>query len=282
MTENAPEQASYDDLLTSSRDEIRRIERSMKDLRRERDKRTKVIHDAINASGGYTSRWDDDDSKNDRKVKSWEDGLAALDEYDRERGYKVDTIIGPERNVYVEVPLGHTLDRETGDLTYVGEGRDTFKGELQDLINKYSQEIFSNTPDWILASYLDKVLSAGHELIMDREVYYDVHMEPGKKWHSEPIVVAPYDYSEEDAPKVGSGKPDGEGGYYAEDDTDYDPAEPEEEIELPPMTHDPETATPLGYTDIVVAEESKLGHKKFVELIADPFAPRKIKDNPQA
>jgi len=34
----------------------------------------------------------------------------------------------------------------------------TFKKELTELINKHSLENESNTPDWILAQYLDRCL----------------------------------------------------------------------------------------------------------------------------
>jgi len=48
----------------------------------------------------------------------------------------------------------------------------TFKRELQSLINSYSMENGSNTPDWILAEYLQKCLDAFDEAVRLREKWY--------------------------------------------------------------------------------------------------------------
>ena len=47
-----------------------------------------------------------------------------------------------------------------------------FQKELQDLINKYSQESGSDTPDWILAEYLADCLTALNAAIIKREQWY--------------------------------------------------------------------------------------------------------------
>ena len=50
----------------------------------------------------------------------------------------------------------------------------TFEEELRGLINKYCRENVSDTPDFILAEYLDGCLSAFDKAVLMR-----------RKWHSE-------------------------------------------------------------------------------------------------
>jgi len=52
------------------------------------------------------------------------------------------------------------------------EPRHTFLGELEQLINKYSQENQSNTPDFILAGYLEDCLKAYNMAVQAREKWY--------------------------------------------------------------------------------------------------------------
>jgi len=47
-----------------------------------------------------------------------------------------------------------------------------FEEALQDLINKYSRENGSDTPDFILASYLDRCLSTFDITVRRREHWY--------------------------------------------------------------------------------------------------------------
>ena len=47
-----------------------------------------------------------------------------------------------------------------------------FYKELEGLINKYSKENASNTPDWILAQYLLGCLSAFEMATQQRETWY--------------------------------------------------------------------------------------------------------------
>ena len=47
-----------------------------------------------------------------------------------------------------------------------------FYKELEVLINKYSKENASNTPDWILAQYLLGCLSAFETATQQRETWY--------------------------------------------------------------------------------------------------------------
>lgn len=47
-----------------------------------------------------------------------------------------------------------------------------FKKELEELINRYSMENRSNTPDYILAQYLFACLMAFNEATTSREVWH--------------------------------------------------------------------------------------------------------------
>ncbi len=50
---------------------------------------------------------------------------------------------------------------------------DNFIGELSTLINKYSKENGSNTPDYILANYLNDCLLLFNKAVMKRSEFYD-------------------------------------------------------------------------------------------------------------
>ena len=49
---------------------------------------------------------------------------------------------------------------------------DTFERELETLINRYSQENGSNTPDFILAQFLLGCLAAWNAAVQRREEWY--------------------------------------------------------------------------------------------------------------
>lgn len=53
-----------------------------------------------------------------------------------------------------------------------------FRGELQSLINKCSQENGSDTPDFILAAYLDDCLKAFNSAVQNRESWYGRNKQP--------------------------------------------------------------------------------------------------------
>lgn len=57
-----------------------------------------------------------------------------------------------------------------------------FEQELQCLLNRYSQEEKSNTPDFMLATYLQRCLAAFNEATNNRDCWYGVHLEPGYKY----------------------------------------------------------------------------------------------------
>lgn len=62
---------------------------------------------------------------------------------------------------------------------------DTFERELVGLINRYSQENESDTPDYILANYLLDCLAAYNRALQIRE-----------RWYSRPINNARLTYDE--------------------------------------------------------------------------------------
>lgn len=63
------------------------------------------------------------------------------------------------------------------------EGRPTLEQELTSLLNRYSQENGSNTPDYVLAGYLLMSLKAWHEATKKRDRFYGVRLRPG--WRTE-------------------------------------------------------------------------------------------------
>lgn len=52
----------------------------------------------------------------------------------------------------------------------------TFQEELENLINRYSQETGSDTPDFILAKYLYECLEAFNTALQRREKHYGRRM----------------------------------------------------------------------------------------------------------
>lgn len=76
----------------------------------------------------------------------------------------------------------------------------SFQQELEQLINKYSQESGSNTPDFILARYLNGCLGAFNEAVESRELWY------GRKPAEAPVEVAQQLGDPDEIPNVeGSG-----------------------------------------------------------------------------
>lgn len=50
--------------------------------------------------------------------------------------------------------------------------KETFRTDLQHLINRYSLENGSNTPDFILANYLCDCIASFNRIIQEREKWY--------------------------------------------------------------------------------------------------------------
>ena len=55
----------------------------------------------------------------------------------------------------------------------------TFRQELEHLINRHSVENASNTPDWILADFLEASLKAFDVAVQQRETWYGRDARPG-------------------------------------------------------------------------------------------------------
>ena len=58
----------------------------------------------------------------------------------------------------------------------------TFSEELRELINRYSKDGGSNTPDFILMEYLIKCLNSFDEAVSTRDKWYGVHLCPGDSY----------------------------------------------------------------------------------------------------
>lgn len=67
----------------------------------------------------------------------------------------------------------------------------TFEQELTHLINKYSMENLSRTPDFILAYYLKDCLFAYQNAQQRRLEYYNAHIEATKEKHMHDSRAAP-------------------------------------------------------------------------------------------
>jgi len=57
------------------------------------------------------------------------------------------------------------------------EGMSEFEKELTIVINKHSQENGSDTPDFILAAYLDRCLCAFDRAVVERDSWYEKNKE---------------------------------------------------------------------------------------------------------
>lgn len=54
------------------------------------------------------------------------------------------------------------------------------RSELSSLLNRFSRENFSNTPDFILRDYLWDALNAFERSVKCRDEWYGINPEPGK------------------------------------------------------------------------------------------------------
>ncbi len=54
-----------------------------------------------------------------------------------------------------------------------------FRSGLVDLLNKFSRENMSNTPDWILRNYLCSCLDTFDTAVQQRDRWYGIKPEPG-------------------------------------------------------------------------------------------------------
>lgn len=56
-----------------------------------------------------------------------------------------------------------------------------FHKELEQVINKYSKENGSNTPDWVLAHFLMSCLESFDKAVNQRSEYWNIPKFPGHK-----------------------------------------------------------------------------------------------------
>lgn len=68
----------------------------------------------------------------------------------------------------VEIKIRSVRGAQSGDTMH----ETTFQSELEALINRYSQENGSNTPDFILAEYLAGCLMTFNAAVMARSKWY--------------------------------------------------------------------------------------------------------------
>lgn len=73
----------------------------------------------------------------------------------------------------------HAMER-IGQLLNPDGIAPTFARELGRLINRYSLENGSNTPDHLLASYMIRALDAAQNLVSRRDHWYGVELKPGR------------------------------------------------------------------------------------------------------
>lgn len=57
-----------------------------------------------------------------------------------------------------------------------------FEKELQSLLNRFSMENGSNTPDYVLAQFLSNCLNAWNQGIKARESWFGRDFAPGQVW----------------------------------------------------------------------------------------------------
>jgi len=57
----------------------------------------------------------------------------------------------------------------------------SFRKELEELINKHSRENAANTPDFILAGFLNDCLTAFDDAVLLRDDWYGTKLEPGQR-----------------------------------------------------------------------------------------------------
>lgn len=86
--------------------------------------------------------------------------------------------------MYVERLTGFTLIQN-------GNNMNDFQTELESLINRYSLENNSNTPDFILASYINACLAAFNEAVNQRSDWYDRHDSPGESLKTISVLTKP-------------------------------------------------------------------------------------------
>ncbi len=66
------------------------------------------------------------------------------------------------------------------DFEIEGDRNETFEEQLTHLLNRYSKENDSNTPDFILAEYMKSCLKIFNTAVQQRETWYGRDQRPPK------------------------------------------------------------------------------------------------------
>lgn len=66
--------------------------------------------------------------------------------------------------------------------------KETFERELTSLINRYSKENQSNTPDFILANYIIRCLDAFSATTIERDMWWGTNEKIEEVFPSSPII----------------------------------------------------------------------------------------------
>lgn len=70
--------------------------------------------------------------------------------------------------------------------------KNEFRIELEKLINRFSIENGSNTPDFILAEYLTQCLDNFEKTMLQREVWHGVDVKPRQTQLNPPVGKVPF------------------------------------------------------------------------------------------
>lgn len=120
---------------------------------------------------------------------------------------QIVTVLAPHLPAGQTAELEHALERAFGRNPHLPveraevAGFADFRGALEALINEHTRENFSNTPDFILAGFLETCLKAFESAVRYRDDWYGVHLSPGDSYFvGEPGVQQPESTAEERKP----------------------------------------------------------------------------------
>lgn len=96
-----------------------------------------------------------------------------------------------ENDYVLPVKYGPDLWRAKHEKTHgttekvraMAEEKRTLKKELESLLNRYSTENKSNTPDFILAGHLIDCLELWEKTVQLRDDWYGLKLKPGHDYH---------------------------------------------------------------------------------------------------
>lgn len=80
---------------------------------------------------------------------------------------------------YQGEPIGVPLQISEEFATYLANREIAFRKELEELVNRFSRENGSNTPDFILAEYLIDCLTSFDKAVERRSAWYKPSKEVG-------------------------------------------------------------------------------------------------------